>query len=201
MENPHVVDHNGQERDWDWLVTTFGEVRLEQAKTAEGQARAYRVVRLEAVKGPSVLIVKVIDQKGSTLTGIQVARHWPDAPELPYLPAPASLWHRHGILGTTGALGEVGFVMGVGDEYRPPDTGASAIWVADPGGPSDLVRGIGTLAGTDHLHLNILFQCSQVLPPEPAPPPPPDPLADDQWEMVFDKLDLIIGLLEERLRP
>jgi len=195
VENPHVVDHNGRERDWGWLVTTFGEVRLERAEAAEGQARAYRVARLEAVGGPSVSIVKVIDQKGSALAGIQVARHWPDAPELPYLPAPASLWRRHGILGTTGAQGEVGFVMGVGDEYRLPDTGASAIWVADPGGPSDLVRGIGTLAGTDHLHLNILFQCNQERPPEPAPPPP-DPPAYDQWEIVFDKLDLIIGLLE-----
>ena len=155
MENPHVVDHNGREKDWDWLVTTFGEVRLERAEPTEGQERAYRVVRLEATLGPSVLIVKTIDQKGSTLTGIQVARHWPQAPELPFLPARASLWHRRGILGTTGTQGEVGFVMGVGDEYRLPDTGASTIWVAHPGRPSDVVRGLGTLAGTDHLHLNI----------------------------------------------
>jgi hypothetical protein len=201
--NPHVVDHNGQERDWDWLVATFGEVGLDRAESAEGHIGVYRIVRLEAATGPSVLTARVIDQNDSPLTGIQVARHWPDAPELPYVPAPASLWHLRGILGTTGAQGEVGFVTGVGDDYSPPDSGASSIWVADPGGPSDLVRGLGMLAGTQHLHLNIVFQHEHLSPPdpgpEPLPPPPPDPPADDQWEIVFGKLDLLIRLLEERL--
>ena len=60
------------------------------------------------------------------------------------------------------------------------------------------------MAGTQNLHLNVVFQQKPVVPPEPAPkpppPPPPEPSRDEQWQIVMSKLDLLIELLERNLK-
>lgn len=199
MDRPIVFDQEGQERDWDWLITHFGDVNIERAEVAEGVTQVYRVVKLQDVEGPAVQVVHVVDQSGSPLEGVDVARYWPDAPTLPDWPPPTSKWRDRGVFGQTNTEGDIGYGMGYGDYYSLPDDGLSAIWVAATEGqaaPSDLVSGLGMLGDTNHRHLNVSFQLQgvEVTPPPPEPPLPP--LLDEQWREVFEKLDRIIALLE-----
>jgi hypothetical protein len=191
VEEPEIVDQHGQVQDWAWLVANFGDVRLERADASEEVTRVYRIVRLEDSEGPATQIVNVVDEEEVPLGGIHVVRHWPDAPQLPDWPPPVSRWRDRGVYGTTNARGDIGFGMGHGDYYFPPDGGASAIWVADADGPADLLSGLGMLGGTDHRHLNVYYQLQDVA--ESTPPPPPE----DEWSRLLQKLDRIIALLEQ----
>jgi hypothetical protein len=202
MELPQVFDQGGQEQDWDWLLENFGALAIEQVEVAEEAAQVYRVVKLQDAEGPAVQVVNVVDQDGSPIEGVRVVRHWPDAPPLPAWPPPASRWRDEGVFGRTNVEGNIGYGMGHGDYYFAPDSGASAVWVADAAGPSDLIRGLGMLGGTNHRHLDIHYQLVDTAepgqPPSPPPPPPPPP-PDKQWEALFAKLDLIIDMLEKRV--
>jgi hypothetical protein len=95
------------------------------------------------------------------------------------------------------------------------------VWVADLDGPSDLVSGLGMLGLTNHRHIDITFQLQDaelapvVVPPvqppvqpETAPVPvpeqppveAPETVPDDvRWQVLLDKLDQIIELLEARV--
>jgi hypothetical protein len=148
--------------------------------------------------------VHVTDQEARPLETAQVVRHWPDAPPLPAWPPPTSRWRDRGVYGQTNPSGDIGFGMGHGDYYFPPEGGASAVWVAEAEGPSDLVSGLGMLGGTSHRHLDVYFALQDVdaqtppplPPPSPAPAQPLPPAPEDNWGMLFQKLDQIIELLE-----
>jgi hypothetical protein len=207
MEMPRVFDQGGQEQDWDWLVANFGAVNLERVEPAEGVTQVYRIVKLQDAEGPAVQIVNVVDGDGNAMAGIRVVRYWPDAPLLPDWPSPISRWRKRGVFGATNVEGDIGYGMGRGDYYFPPSGGASAVWVADPKGPSDFISGLGMLGATRHRHLDVFYQLQDlgeppVEPPEEPPDEPPDeppeePL-DERWQKLFEKLDRIITLLEER---
>jgi hypothetical protein len=210
MDNLKIYDQQGQERDWNWLVANFGEVRLQRAQIPQGVTKAYRIVKLTDAVGVGAQSVNVVNQQGKPLAGIRVVRHWPDAPPLPDWPAPTSRWHTQGVFGPTNVNGDIGFGMGQGDFYTLPNVGASSVWVADPSGPSDLVSGLGMVTGGNYRHLNLQFQLQESTPtpptppqpPEPEPPPPPSPsppppTSDENWQTLFEKLDRIIALLEE----
>jgi hypothetical protein len=215
MNVPKVTDRQGQEQDWDWLIAEFGAIELEPAEAPAGKGQIYRIVELREVVGPAAELVHVEDQEGSPLEGIRVVRHWPDAPLLPAWPAPTSRWRDRGVFGNTNANGDIGFGMGHGDYYFPPKGGASAVWVADEGGPSDFIAGLGMLGGTNHRHVDVHFQRTDAEVPEPSPEPPtpppapPEPVPEpapappqegDHWDQLFQRLDRIIKLLENR-RP
>jgi len=269
VDRPKVFDHQGQEQDWDWLIATFGAVRMERVKVPVGVTKVYRIVKVQDMQGPGVQVVNVSDKEGNPLEGVRVTRYWPDAPELPAWPRPTSMWRRRGVYGETNANGDIGFGMGQGDYYYEPRIGASSVWVADETGPSDLISGLGMVGGTAHRHIDVYYQFQEVepepieepplepvteppvVPPEepveeppvappeepvveppavapeqppgtvpeppvaepplivpeqppveePVEPPgemPPQP-PDERWQMILDKLDLIITLLEERI--
>jgi hypothetical protein len=208
VEKPQVFDQEGQEQDWDWLVANFGAVSLERAEPAEGGAGVFRIVKLQDTEGPAVQIVTVADQDGSPMGGIRVVRYWPDAPRLPDWPAPTSQWRDRGVYGETNLEGDIGYGMGQGDYYFPPGGGASAVWVADESGPSDFIGGLGMLGATTHRHLDVYYHLQGVDGPPDGPPEeppdepqeePPEEPADGQWQKLFEKLDRIIALLEDRL--
>ena len=172
MAEPKIFDQQGQERDWAWLTANFGDIRVERATAEEGVTKVYRVVKLQGAEGPAVQVATVTDKDGNPLEGIQVVRYWPDAPQLPDWPKPASRWHQRGVFGGTNTSGDIGYGMGHGDYYFPPDGGASSVWVADEAGPSDLVSGLGMLGGTNHRHLDVFFELQDVEEEPPTPPPP-----------------------------
>lgn len=173
MDSPKIFDRQGREQDWNWLVANFGDISLQRAEISEGQRLAFRITKIQESEGPAVQIVHVTVEGSEPLAGICVARHWPDAPELPVWPPPASLWRDRGVHGKTNLEGDIGFGMGRGDYYFPPSCGASAVWVADSAGPSDFLSGLGMLGGTNHRHLDVHYQLEGVETPSDPPPPPP----------------------------
>jgi hypothetical protein len=248
-----VFDGQGQERDWEWLLGSFGAVNLERADAAD-PPDAYRVASLHDTDGPAAVVIRVVDQDDNPLEGIHVVRYWSGAPKLPKWPSPVSLWQNEGVHGPTNENGEIGFGMGAGEYYSVPNGGPCAVWVADEAGPSDLISGLGMLDKSKHRHLNITFRLQAIKhpvpavhsseppaqpseppdqPPEPPmqpkdppvrpadaapseeepvplppaqlgpPPPPPSPsassLREEQWAQLFEKLDLVIDMLEARV--
>lgn len=203
---PLIYDRQGQQRDWDWLVANFGPLSLERAEVPEEEGLVFRIVKLQGAEGPAVQVVNVADRDGIPLRDVAVVRYWPDAPELPSWSPPASTWRDRGVYGGTNQNGDIGFGMGHGDYYHPPDSGASAVWVAAENGPSDLLDGLGMLGGTNHRHLEVYYQLQKSvdpsLPPPPSPlppppppsPPPPPPVGD--WDALFERLDRIADVLE-----
>lgn len=112
-----VYDYDGTERDWDWLVATFGNVWVEPG---DGSAC---LAELRAIHDDATLNVRVRDSAGQPVDGIPVIFHWPDAPLLP--PELVGCYDR-GVYGSTGEgykplwsqvysdPGTVGFGMGSG---------------------------------------------------------------------------------------
>jgi hypothetical protein len=209
MDRPKIYDQQGIERDWTWLVANFGTISIERTEVPEGVGRVYRVVKLQDAEGPAVKIVHVRTPDGKPVGGVRVVRTWPGAPHLPPWPQPTSQWRDQGVYGNTNVNGDIGFGMGHGDYYFPPNSGASAVWVADEAGPSDFVSGLGMLGGTNHRHLDVSYELRELgtppptpptpppTPPTPPPTPPTPPPPTDNWEKLFQKLDRIIEVLEK----
>jgi hypothetical protein len=207
-----IYDLHGSEQDWDWLGAAFGEVKLERAKAPGGVGQVFRLVRLQVVEATAIQRVWVLDQEGNPLEGVRVVRAWPDGPSLPGWAPPASRWHECGVYGVTNSRGEIGFGMGHGDTYALPGTGPSAVWVAEAAGPSDVIDGLGMLAGERSSHLDVTFQLQSVGGEPPSPPPPLTPPApssppnqppepgpqsgEEDWAKISAKLDRILELLE-----
>ncbi len=203
MDNPTIIDQDGKEQDWDWLVANFGAVKVDRAQVSAENTAVYRVSRLQDVQGPAAQVVSVLDQDGTPLQGIRVVRHWPGAPDLPGWSPPVSVWHAQGVHGLTGTSGQLGFGLGADERYSQPDGGPGSIWIANDAGPSDLISGLGMLENTDHRHLNVSFLLTEVAlatPPVPDEPPPSQQMPDNAWELILEKLDQITALVEERLR-
>jgi hypothetical protein len=195
MDLPKIVDQQNQEKDWNWLVANFGPIKLERATATAGNV--YRVVKFQDAEGAAVQVVNVINQDRKPVADIRVVRYWPDAPTLPAWPPPISTWHNRGVYGNTNINGDIGYGMGHGDYFFPPASGASAVWVADQAGPSDLVSGLGMLGGTEHRHLDVYYQLVPAGPPVEPPVEPPDGPSGDQFQQIMNKLDHIIDLLEK----
>lgn len=213
-----VRDERGELQSWDWLVAQLGPLRVERAVPARPGQLVFRLEQVRVVEGPAILAVHVSDTQGLPLEGALVVRTWAGAPGLPAWPAVAHRWRDRGVYGATGQAGAVGFGLSPDDIYRLPDTGPSAVWVADPAGPSDWVEGLGLVASEKRLHLDLFFRVAQELAPvlsdagtalsdspaalePPAPPPPPPaplPLAADQWALLVERLDRVIQSLEEQ---
>ncbi len=192
-----IFDASGDERTPAWLEEHYGAVNV-RTSTAEG---AFRAVELRESIGPAVYVVNVRDEFGAPMDEEIVARHWPYRYanyELETLPEDCREWFKTGVYGPTNANGDIGFGTGGGDYYHPENgqQGASSLWVLEY--PSDCIEGIGTLGGTNHAHLDVVFQWVEgwTLPPEPPePPPPPDPDIEKVRALIVQAQ----GLLDEAL--
>jgi hypothetical protein len=144
-----ILDKDGMEKDWDWVIDTFGALEIARAE----RGAAYRVCTLQEEHVQVTIKVRAAEEE-NPVPGVTVIRYWPDAPLLP----PEMVdWHDRGDQLVTNDAGLVEFVMGRGDKYFPPSPGASDVWVSDPAYASDLMKGLGMLDGTDHIHLNVEF--------------------------------------------
>jgi len=196
-----VIDKFGNHKTLAWLYDQFGPVAVEApAQPAPprglrpsaaapagppgraGQAR-YTVtqlrenddlgpeaaqVKLKLLRGIdacSSIFVRVLDKDGNPVVGALVAFSWPDAP-----PAPGSGWTEKCVSGYTKDDGFASFAMGGGAYYFPPNRGPHQVWIWGPG-TSEIVRGLGMIGGTNHRHLDVVFQEAGGTPP----PPPDDP--------------------------
>jgi hypothetical protein len=139
-----IYDLQGAEQDWPWLIETFGDVSLDRG------AGAASVSILQAMEGPTALVVWIFDAEGGPLQDVEVVYHWPGAPLLD--PDQMACGLSHGLVLLTKAQGNADFPMGGGSYYFPPAGGPHTVWVVSAG--TDCLRGLGMLGGTNHIHLD-----------------------------------------------
>lgn len=147
-----VYDAQGQVRDLDWLRGRYGPFQIKAESLP-----AWKIVALrERVNTHASLVVQAAP-------GTRVAWYWPDAPEDPECgPAGGVLpGMRAGraVSGTTSPAGDVGFAMGGGAYYDPSQgqIGPHAVWIYGAETASDVVLGLGMVAGTNHDHVDVDF--------------------------------------------
>ena len=175
---PALYDTAGQVQGLAWLEATYGSVSWQCAGAHPDAAYLFRLTELRASCGPAAIVANLKDEHGGPLADRAVIRYWPGAPALPNYDPPASRWTDLGVVGWTGANGDVGFGLGDGDYYFPETgTGVTEMYVADYDGPSDLIQGLGMLGGTNHC---TLFPTWHRIPKEDANPPTATPGPTEQ---------------------
>jgi hypothetical protein len=65
VDNPTIIDQDGQEQNWDWLAANFGSVELVRPQVSAEHTAVYRLCRLLDVEGPAAQVVHVLDQDGN----------------------------------------------------------------------------------------------------------------------------------------
>jgi hypothetical protein len=167
-----IVDCNGTQRDWQWLVANYGQPVIHRATAG----LAWRLVELREVKdtltsatrAPSSLTVTTRQVDGRPAAGVRVAWYWPDAPfdpdATPSNGLPVNMRAGRAVSGTTNLEGAVGF-------------------------------GMGMIGGTNHNHIDLVYQ-QTVQEDPPVVPPPEEPPASGTWDLLFQRLDRVIQLLE-----
>lgn len=171
-----VYDWQGNERDLAYLKDRYGDFIIQPA--AEGQGPAYKIsVLRERVNTLSSVVVCLMDEAEAPLEGVPVAWYWPDAPQDgnagPLGGVPPQMSPNRCIHGLTKAEGSVAFAMGQGAFYWPDQgqIGPHAVWVYGAATRSDLILGLGMVAGTNHDHIDVEF----VRLEDGEPPEPPEP--------------------------
>lgn len=148
--------------DMAWLAAEYGsEVQRADDAWVAAHGAVYRLVAFVERVGPSNIDAFVIDEAGAPLPGIPVAFYY-DSLESPSRP---DEWYPVKIETVTDPQGRVGFALGGGAYLDACGAGGPhAIWVSEPGvAPdttvaSDLADRLGMLGGTEHRHLDLLFQ-------------------------------------------
>ena len=170
MSEVEVYDRFGKKRDWFWVRQTYGNVLMLDA----GRGPKFRLVRVDETEGPAALQVRVIHTDHSPVVGQPVANHWPD-PHLPDLRDGniKTLWAPRAVHQETDANGMTGFGLGNGSYIKDLNAGGPhMIWILSPTYPSDGIKGIGMLGGTNHrglLHLTFVLDETGEGEPEPEP--------------------------------
>jgi hypothetical protein len=182
-----IYDKFGSTRSMAWLRNEFGNVEImtpgqpnhpyfeiielrENDDIHPGEIATRRdLVGIQAVLAPATIIVKVLDHTGQPIAGIDVAWWSPDAPAQPGIG-----WGSKGVIGTTNANGDVGHAMGGGAYYDPRVAqGPHRVWIAGDD-MSQLIAGLGMIAGTNHRHIDVTYQEAELPTPGPGPSPGPD---------------------------
>lgn len=152
--------------DMDWMGAEHGST---VTRADVSGVALYRLVAFVEREGPSNIDVLVVGPDAAPLEGIEVAFYYSTAPET----SRPDEWYPVKVTGVTEADGIVGFAIGGGAYYGCGEGGPHAIWVSEPGTgadttvPSDLADHLGMLVGTNHRHLDIIFQ--RVDPPPSVP--------------------------------
>jgi hypothetical protein len=189
MEDAHmtlrIFDMNGQEKDFAWLRSKYGNVVLLDA----GEVKKFELVRIDETQGVARINVRVLSESGQNVQAQPVANHWPDD-TLPDLRQSQSLtlWHERAYLQATDASGSAGYDLGPGSYIVDLLTGGPhTLWVVSGSLPSDGLSGVGMLGGTHHHGpLSLTFQIMDESTPGPLAP---QASAND---MVMERLDEVM---------
>jgi len=201
-----IYDALGNLKTLAWLQAKYGQVQAETLPTTGPCWRLFALVEdadyserersarplpppwFPTPAATAALVAKTLTQDGGPAAEVPVARYWPDAP---ILPPHQAHWQPRGVIGYTNVEGDTGFGMGNGDYYTPPlQEGASWMWVAQPDVASEAIAGLGMLAGTNHAHMNAVFQFDPG-----TPDPPPDELID-----VVRRIEALVRQIAEGLK-
>jgi len=134
-----VYDMHGNLRDMDWVAQTYGSWIERATPGADGSV--FRIVQLREIEGPVTIKVWVKDSSGNPWLGVSVRCSWPGEGEE---------------IKSTEEDGTVS-LCAMGDYINPWGSGgARSMEVLD--GASDIARALGMLGGTNHRHLDVVFQ-------------------------------------------
>lgn len=166
----------------DW----FAPLNIQRAVAIPGK-KVIRLVAVYARDWGAVQLVQIIDANGP-VTGVTVARWWPDAPLLdPFPPdCSATRWRDRAVHGLTNEEGHIGFGMGSGD--CPP--GFSGIFPIHCQAPADWCGGLGWAPGVEHKTAYLIFAITEETD-DPPPEPVPDPEPDQRFALLADYLDAV----------
>lgn len=148
--------------DMAWVKSEYGtEVKRADGGAVADSGTVYRLVAFSEREGPSNIDVFVTDGAGQPISGVAVAFYFSSAPET----SRPDEWYPVKVSTKTGADGRAGFAL-ASSAYLPSCGGGGphAIWISEPAIsqdqsiPSDLADKLGMLGGTNHRHLDILFQ-------------------------------------------
>lgn len=156
-----IIDLAGQEQNMEWLKAKYGNVQVWPIENPEPDAEYYKVVELREKVGPSVIVIKLIDEDGNPISDRASAQGWRDGAWLPDDMDPRNGlppgYPNRGGADFHNAEGDKGWGWGQGEYYDPSKTeGAHYYWMCNMN--SEVVTGIGMLPLTEHLHLDITFQ-------------------------------------------
>jgi hypothetical protein len=183
---PTVYDRHGNQQPWAWLEARFGPIVIhpkdpgpgwhcvalrENANLNQAERSSANVSAADAAA--AVIRVHATGQAGDPAPGVLVAWYWPDAPGNPGAGPANGLPEgmksgRADRPGTTNGAGDADFAMGGGAYYSPPNIGPHATWIYGADVNSDVVLGLGMLAGTDHHSLWVDMQWDPG--DDPSPP-------------------------------
>ena len=99
----------------------------------------YKIIEMRAATGYATFRFQVLDENGQPATWEQMRYSWPDGFSLNEVKLDG--WAEHG--------------MGHGEYYDPSQTMGPA-WAQVDGGKSDVIHGVGMIAGTDHDHFDVV---------------------------------------------
>ena len=209
MPDPVVLDAAGNIRSPDWLRSKYGPFIIYNPPPAEpagaeagGRSRAWRITTLrEKCNAPAALVVKTLGLDGGPAPGVKVAWYWPDAPaDADAGPTGApfeGVTPGRCVTGYANGEGDTGFAMGDGAYYSADrgERGPHAVWIHGAETRSDLILGLGMLAGTNHDHFDVEYTLVDDSGEEPEEPTIDDELIYWLGEIV-EQLTRIADALE-----
>ena len=144
-----------QTHDLAWLRTIYG-IRVVPASEAAARAAGavYRLVQVIEREGPVAIESWLVDAQGKRLAGREVTYCYPAQ-----VPATGDPGCGTNLVPTQSSSdGHADFIMTGSAYVGCGQPGPFAAWVNESGIPSDRVFGIGMLLGTNHRHVNFVFQ-------------------------------------------
>ena len=138
-----------------WLADIYG-VQLTRAPAAEVSkaGKTFRLVEYAEREGPVAIEVWVVDEAGTRLAGTKVTFCYPVVKGA----GGALTCGANKVAVKVKAQGHADFTMTGSGYTKCGQPGPYAAWIDEPGVPSDRVYGLGMLGGTNHRHINLLFQ-------------------------------------------
>ena len=190
MPDPLVLDSAGNPRDLEWLRAKYGPFVIhDPPPLPEGETAAtWRITTLrEKLDAPATLIFQTRDAEGKLLPGVRVAWYWPDAdadPNCGPLGAPfEGVTPARAVTGYTNVNGDIGFAMGPGAFYWADrgERGPHATWIYGAQTRSQLILGLGMLAGTNHFHFDVEFTLADETGGE-------EPIEEEEFLELMDRI-------------
>jgi hypothetical protein len=158
-----VFDEAGNEQLYDWAVQKYGVA----VDVLDGEG--WHCTELRERCGPSGVELYVYKEDGSPAAGVRVWFYWPDGSD-----------YRD-----TESTGKAGFGYGPGSYIKDVSVGGPHSIIVEDKSKCDHVTRLGMLAGTEHCHLDLIYQygaMGEELPIDPSSIIMP--LAEDLLEAI-----------------
>ena len=138
-----------------WLKDIYG-IQLARAPAAEVSkaGKVYRLVEYAEREGPVAIEVWVVGETGAKLANTTVTFCYPVVKGS----GTSLTCSANKVAVKVKAQGHADFTMTGSGYTKCGQPGPYAAWIDEPGVPSDKVLGLGMLGGTNHRHVNLLFQ-------------------------------------------